>query len=85
MTNSPGTGARPISSARASYTIPTLHRVVYRPRYESRPYRPCPARREHIHGRIQPMNAEPAFPLWAIMLGLAIAAPFVASLIGGVS
>jgi hypothetical protein len=82
MTSSPrGSGV----SNKPPLTMPTLHRVVYRPRYESRPYRPCPARREHIYGRIQPMDAEPVLPAWAIMLGLAIAAPFVASLIGGVS
>ena len=27
--------------------------TVARPRYESRPYRPCPARREFIHGPVQ--------------------------------
>jgi hypothetical protein len=30
--------------------------TVHRPRYESRPYKPSPARREAIHGRIRPMN-----------------------------
>ncbi len=28
-----------------------------RPRFESRPYRPSPARREHIYGRIKPTES----------------------------
>jgi hypothetical protein len=28
----------------------------WRPRYESRPYRPSPGRREAIYGRVQPMT-----------------------------
>lgn len=34
--------------------------TVTRPRFESAPYRPSPARREHIYGRIQPMHQEPS-------------------------
>jgi hypothetical protein len=84
MTHYPaGTGAPSLTSGpRVSYTVPTTHRVAWVPRHESRPYRPSPARREHIYGRIQPMD-EPAFPLWAVWLGLAILAPFVASFVGG--
>jgi hypothetical protein len=45
-----------------------------RPRFESRAYRPSPARREHIHGRIQPMTTRRTCGLQiisnAIMLGL---------------
>lgn len=33
--------------------------TVTRPRFETRPYRPSPARREAIHGRIVPLHPEP--------------------------
>lgn len=32
------------------------HSQPMRPRYESAPYRQSPSRREHIYGRIQPMD-----------------------------
>lgn len=81
MTSSPrGRGA----ANNPPLTMPTLHRVVYRPRYESAAYRPSPARREFIHGSIQPMHAEPMFPDWAIWLAVAIVVPFVAAVISGV-
>jgi hypothetical protein len=40
--------------------------TVTRPRFESRPYRPCPARREFIFGRVQPMHEQPS-NFWAIV------------------
>lgn len=40
---------------RATDPIAVMHRQ-WSPHYESRPYRPSPGRREHIHGPILPMH-----------------------------
>lgn len=63
-------------------------RATVPPRYQSRPYRPAPARREHIHGRIRPLE-EPQLVAWGrslpttvvclvltIVTGLIFVAPF---------
>lgn len=45
-----------------------LHRMgrppQLNPRYSTRPYRMHPGRREHIYGRVQPMDDPAEFPLW---------------------
>jgi hypothetical protein len=46
-----------------------------RPHYESNRYRPSPARREAIHGKIRPMDSEPSkaegiFLLYGLIFGL---------------
>lgn len=66
-------------------------RATVRPRFESRPYRPAPARREHIHGRIQPFE-EPKLVTWGrslpttlvclvltVVTGVVFALPFARS------
>ena len=58
------------------------HRL-HRPHYESNKYRPSPARREHIHGPIVPMDREERSKRFALIVVVAVVATFAASYIGG--
>jgi hypothetical protein len=60
------------------------HRVAFRPRYESRAKWQSPARREFVHGPIQPMDSEGGNALWW-WFAAAVCAPFVASFLGGLA
>jgi hypothetical protein len=53
------------------------------PRWSSAPYRQHPSRREHIHGRIQPMASPRRVPLWALLLVTFIIAYMGAHFISG--
>jgi hypothetical protein len=47
------------------------------PKYQSRPYRPAPGRREHIYGKIRPANDNRGrATAWLIIGALIIAAYF---------
>ena len=58
------------------------HRA-HRPHYESDPYRPSPARREHIHGPIEPMDREERSTFWSLIVVAAVVATFALSFIEG--
>ena len=58
------------------------HRL-HRPHYESDPYRPSPARREHIHGPIVPMDREERSTFWSLIVVAAVVATFALSFIEG--
>jgi hypothetical protein len=47
--------------------------IEHRPRWESRPHRLHPGRREHIYGPIEPMETYEPWPLWLKLF----LAPFV--------
>lgn len=55
--------------------------TVAHPRYQSRPYRPAPARREHIFGKVQglPDRRDPTARIF-IALGLIVALYFALQL-----
>ena len=54
---------------------------AFRPRYQSRPYTPSPARREFIHGPIRGLpSVDRTAPLF-ITVGLLVAAYFIMSLV----
>ena len=57
------------------------HRL-HRPHYESRPYRPSPARRLHINGPIVPADREERSTFFSLIVVAAVVATFAASFMG---